>query len=70
MGGIATGRPDGGARPLLVLLPVAGTSPAAAAWAGTTGERVVVPVPVTVSRPEVGWPELAAADGGRLAGSR
>ena len=70
---------DGAALPaqLLVLLPVAGTTPdsatisaAAAAWAPVPGEHVVVPVPVTAGSPEVDWRELAVAYGGRLTGSR
>jgi sulfate adenylyltransferase len=64
---------------LLVLLPAAGTAPdsavvsaTAAAWSGAADGRevVVVPVPVTAAGPEVGWPELAAAYGAALAGSR
>jgi sulfate adenylyltransferase len=64
---------------LLVLLPVAGTRPdaaavslAAAAWAPAGQERqlMVVPVPVTPVAPEVPWGELATAYGGRLAGHR
>jgi sulfate adenylyltransferase len=64
---------------ILVLLPVAGSAPdsavisgAAAAWAAIAAGRdlVVVPVPVTAADPEVGWPELAAAYGGVLTGSR
>ena len=62
---------------LLVLLPVAGTAPdsasisaAAARWAEVPGEHVVVPVPVTAAAPEIGWPDLAAAYGGRLLGER
>ena len=61
---------------LLVLLPVAGTGPeaaviaeAAAAWAGTAGERVVVPVPLPAD-PALDWAAVAAAYGGQLAGSR
>jgi sulfate adenylyltransferase len=63
---------------LLVLLPVAGTavdsaavSGQAAAWARVRGGRqLLVPVPVTAGAPEVGWSELAAAYGARLAGQR
>jgi sulfate adenylyltransferase len=73
---------DPGALPdrVLALLPVAGTSPdsaavsaAAAAWAPVRDqgrEVVVVPVPVTATAPEVGWPELAAAYGAELLGAR
>ena len=64
---------------LLVLLPVAGTTPdsavislAAAAWArcDTSAELVVVPVPVTAAAPEVSWPDLARAFGAGPVASR
>ncbi|MEU2349058.1 adenylyl-sulfate kinase [Modestobacter sp. NPDC049651] len=65
------GTPDG---PLLVLLPVAGTGPdaaaislAAAAW-GPGAERVVVPVPLPPG-PGTDWTAVAAAYGARLAGA-
>jgi sulfate adenylyltransferase len=64
---------------LLVLLPVAGTSPdsavistTAAAWAAVAADRelVVVPVPITAADPEAAWPDVATAYGARLLGSR
>lgn len=77
------GQPDGDAAGLpdrvLALLPVAGTSAdsaivsaAAAAWARAAAGRefVVVPVPVTAGRPEVGPEQLAAAYGAELLDSR
>jgi sulfate adenylyltransferase len=65
---------------VLALVPAAGTSAdsatlsaAAAAWAAVRGggrEVELVFVPVTPEAPEVGWPELAAAYGATLLGSR
>ena len=64
---------------LLVLLPVAGTTPdsavistAAAAWEAAAAGRdlLVVPVPVTATAPEVAWTDLAARYGADLAGTR